>query len=103
MTPIQVISRPDAHQERIVINDFSAPTAKCATKLMPKEIITASIPPQKKNGIKGMNAPIAVEMPAENAAVHSLGKPCSDNPSTLCAIDCTNCTGCSATRSDIAC
>src|SRR5438067_257153 len=43
MTPIQVISRPDAHQERIVISDFNAPTRKCATRLMPNEIITAVI------------------------------------------------------------
>src|SRR5438105_7411300 len=31
MTPTIVISKPDAHQERIVISDFDAPTAKCAT------------------------------------------------------------------------
>ena len=43
MMPIQVISKPDAHQERIVINDFNAPTRKCATKLIPKEMITAVI------------------------------------------------------------
>jgi hypothetical protein len=36
---------------------------------MPKEIITASTPPEKKHGIIGMKAPIAVEMPADNAAV----------------------------------
>ena len=38
MTPIHVISNPDAHQERIVISDFNAPTRKCAAKLMPKEM-----------------------------------------------------------------
>ena len=37
----QVISSPEAHHERIVISDFTAPTAKCATILMPKEAITA--------------------------------------------------------------
>ena len=41
MMPIQVISKPDAHQERIVISDFNAPTRKCAAKLMPKEMATA--------------------------------------------------------------
>ena len=41
MMPIQVISRPDAHHERMVMSDFNAPTAKCATRLMPKEAITA--------------------------------------------------------------
>ena len=70
MTPIQVISKPDAHQERIVISDFNAPTRKCATKLMPNEIITAVTPPEKKNGMIGTKAPIAVEMAAEVAAVH---------------------------------
>src|SRR5215475_14642692 len=70
MIPIQVISRPDAHHERMVISDFSAPTAKCATRLIPNEPITASRPPEKKNGMIGTNAPIAVEMPADKAAVH---------------------------------
>src|SRR5678815_3678528 len=70
MMPIQVISRPDAHHERIVISDFRAPTAKCATRLIPKEARTASKPPEKKNGIIGTNAPIAVETPADKAAVH---------------------------------
>ena len=70
MTPIHVISNPDAHQERIVISDFNAPTAKCAAKLMPKEAITAVIPPVKKNGMIGIKAPIAVEIAADVAAVH---------------------------------
>src|SRR5215469_10469382 len=69
MMPIHVISIPDAHHERIVISDFNAPTAKCAARLMPKEVSTASSPPEKKNGITGTKAPIAVEIPAENAAV----------------------------------
>ena len=73
MTPIHVISKPDAHHERIVISDFRAPTAKCATRLIPKEAITASRPPKKKNGMIGTNAPIAVEMPAEKAAVQWFG------------------------------
>ena len=53
-----------------MISDFNAPTRKCATKLIPKEIMTAVSPPEKKNGMIGTKAPIAVEMPAENAAVH---------------------------------
>src|SRR5215470_12052854 len=68
MMPIQVISSPDAHQERMVISDFRAPTAKCATRLIPNEAMTASRPPEKKNGIIGTKAPIAVEMPADKAA-----------------------------------
>lgn len=70
MIPIHVISRPDAHQERIVISDFKAPTRKCASKLMPKDATTAVMPPVKKNGMIGTKAPIAVEMAADAAAVH---------------------------------
>ena len=70
MTPIQVISRPDAHQERMVISDFNAPTAKCAAKLMAKEMATAVMPPEKKNGMIGTKAPIAVEIADDVAAVH---------------------------------
>ena len=70
MMPIHVISKPDAHQDRMVINDFNAPTAKWAAKLIPKEMATAVMPPEKKNGIIGTNAPIAVEMADEVAAVH---------------------------------
>ena len=70
MTPIQVISKPDAHQERMVISDFNAPTIKWAAKLMPKEMITAVMPPMKKNGMIGTKAPIAVETAADVAAVH---------------------------------
>src|SRR5438034_8080383 len=73
MMPIQVISRPDAHHERMVMSDFRPPTAKCATRLIPNEAITASRPPEKKNGMIGTNAPIAVEMPADNAALHWFG------------------------------
>src|SRR4030095_8565726 len=101
MIPIQVISRPDAHQERIVISDFNAPTEKCATKLITKDIITASTPPEKKNGIIGMKAPIAVEMSADNGAVHGLGTRCSDKPSSLGSIACTICSGGWAIRSAI--
>ena len=70
MMPIHVISKPDAHHERMVINDFNAPTRKCAAKLMTKEAITAVMPPEKKNGMIGTKAPIAVEMADEIAAVH---------------------------------
>ena len=70
MMPIQVISKPDAHHDRMVISDFNAPTAKCAAKLMTKDAATAVMPPEKKNGMIGTKAPIAVEMPADVAAVH---------------------------------
>lgn len=69
MTPIQVISRPEAHHDRMVMSDFKAPTAKCATKLMPNDANTAFSPPEKKNGMIGIKAPMAVETPAEKAAV----------------------------------
>ena len=58
ITPTIVISIPDAHQERRVISDFTAPTTKCATMLTAKAAITAGIPVMKKNGIIGMKAPI---------------------------------------------
>src|SRR5439155_27013460 len=103
MIPIHVISKPDAHQDRMVISDFNAPTAKCAAKLIPKEMATAVMPPEKKNGMIGTKAPIEVETAAEIAAVHGLGKRCSDKPSSLCAMACTNCSGCSARRSAICC
>ena len=67
MTPTMVISNPDAHHERMVIKDFTAPTAKWARILTTNEAITASIPLIKKNGIIGMNAPMAVEIAAEAA------------------------------------
>src|SRR5438094_563741 len=43
---------------------------KCATKLMAKEAATAVMPPEKKNGMIGTKAPIAVEMADDVAAVH---------------------------------
>ena len=70
MTPTIVISNPDAHQERIVIKDFAAPTAKWATMLIANAARTASIPLMKKNGMIGMNAPIAVEIAAEADDFH---------------------------------
>ena len=42
------------------MSDFTAPTAKCATMLMTKAAITAGNPLMKKNGMIGMNAPMAV-------------------------------------------
>src|ERR1700720_4598151 len=89
ITPTIVISNPDAHQERMVINDFNAPTAKCATMLTAKDATIAGTPLIKKNGMIGMNAPIAVESAAENAEVHGLPKCCCESPSSLCAIACT--------------
>src|SRR3989442_13732614 len=99
MMPIQVISNPDAHQERMVISDFNAPTRKGAAKLMPKEMATAVMPPVKKNGMIGTKAPIAVEMAEEGAAVHCFGKQSPDKPSSLCAMPCTHCSGCPPRRS----
>src|SRR6267378_7630160 len=90
ITPTIVISNPDAHQERSVISDFTAPTAKCATMLIAKAQTTAPIPLMKKKGIIGMNAPIAVEIAAEAEDFHGDGKRCSESPSSLCAIACTS-------------
>ena len=74
ITPTIVISKPEAHQERMVMSDLTAPTAKCARMLMTNAAITAGNPLMKKNGIIGMKAPIAVESAAEKAEVHWLGK-----------------------------
>ncbi len=76
MTPTTVISNPDAHQERMVMTDLSAPTAKCARMLIPKAATTADMPLMKKNGMIGMNAPIAVESAAEQEDFHGLRKCC---------------------------
>ena len=86
MTPTIVISNPDAHHERSVINDFTAPTAKCATMLIAKAQTTAAIPLMKKNGMIGMNAPMAVEIAAEADDFQGEGKRCSERPSSLWAI-----------------
>src|SRR5438876_8489763 len=83
ITPTIVISKPDAHQDRIVMSDFSAPTAKCATMLTTNAAITAGIPVMKKNGRIGMNAPIAVEIAADADDFQGRGKRCSDKPSSL--------------------
>src|SRR5262249_27617360 len=65
MMPTTVISRPLAHQARVVMSAFDAPTRKCATVLMMNEAITAGIPTVKKNGMIGMKPPTAVESEAE--------------------------------------
>src|ERR1700719_1788204 len=90
ITPTIVISNPDAHHERSVISDFTAPTAKCATMLIAKAQTTAAIPLMKKKGTIGMNAPTAVEIPAEAKEFPGDGKRCSESPSSLCAIACTS-------------
>src|ERR1051326_3951520 len=58
--PTIVISKPDAHQERIVMSDLTAPTAKCARMLMTNAAMTAGNPLMKKKGMIGMKAPTAV-------------------------------------------
>ena len=65
--------------------------------------ITAETPVMKKNGMIGINAPIAVEIAADVAEVHGLPKCCCERPSSLCAIAWTSCSGCSARRSAILC
>src|SRR5438874_12960347 len=89
MIPTSVISKPDAHHERIVISDLTAPTAKCATMLTTNATITAGNPLMKKKGMMGMNAPTAAESEADAADFHGLGNRCSDSPSSLWASACT--------------
>src|SRR5881394_1049277 len=66
-TPTMVISAPLAYQLRFVTSDLAAPTAKWARVAMMNDAITAGIPTVKKNGMMGMNPPIAVDNPAESA------------------------------------
>jgi hypothetical protein len=82
MTPTMVISVPLAHQERVVTSAFEAPTIKCAIVLMMKDATTAGIPTVKKNGMIGMNPPMAVETAAEMVERIGLGKLSSDKPSS---------------------
>src|SRR3954454_269561 len=98
-----VISNPEAHQLRNVISDFTAPTAKWATMLITNAHTTAGIPLMKKNGMIGMNAPIAVEIAAEADDFQGEGKRCSESPSSLWAMAWTICSGCSAKRPAIFC
>jgi hypothetical protein len=58
----------------MVMSDFNAPTAKCAMRLIAKAAMTAPSPLIKKNGMIGMNAPIAVEIAADVADFHGFGK-----------------------------
>ena len=61
IAPTSVISRPLLHQERMVMRDLAAPTAKCAAREMMAATRIAGTPAIKKNGTTGMNAPTAVE------------------------------------------
>src|ERR1700730_6900614 len=103
ITPTIVISKPDAHHERSVISDLTAPTRKCATMLIANAQTTAAIPLMKKKGMIGMKAPIAVEIAADADDFQGFGKLCSDKPSSLCAIACTIWSGFSPRRSAIFC
>src|ERR1700752_3001095 len=98
MTPTIVISNPDAHHERNVISDLTAPTAKCATMLIANAQITAAIPLREKNGMIGINAPTAGEIAAEAEDFQGDGKRCSESPSSLCAMACTSWSGFSLNR-----
>src|SRR5258706_13012558 len=82
--PTRVISAPLAHHDRIVTSDLDAPTAKCAIVLMMNEAMTAGMPTVKKNGMMGMNPPMAVETLADTMDCHGLGNVSSDNPSSSC-------------------
>src|SRR5260370_41598015 len=75
--PIQVISNPLLHHDRIVIRDFAAPTAKCAASETIAATITAGIPVIKKNGMIGIKAPTAVDKAPETAATIGFLNPSS--------------------------
>jgi hypothetical protein len=49
------------------MRDLAAPTAKCAINETVAATMTAGIPVIKKNGMIGINAPIAVESTPETA------------------------------------
>ena len=72
--PLDQRAVPDAHQDRVVISDFAAPTAKCAAMLTANATTTALNPPKKKNGIIGIKAPTAVDNAAERQEIHGFGK-----------------------------
>src|SRR5258705_10865646 len=91
--PTRVISVPLAHQLRVVMSALDAPTAKCASVLMMKDAMTAGMPTVKKNGMMGMNPPIAVETEADSVERHGLGNDSSETPSSPCTNAQRNCFG----------
>src|SRR5207244_6407359 len=91
--PTTVISRPLAHQERVVTRALDAPTAKCAMVLMTNEAITAGIPTAKKNGMIGMKPPMAVDTVADSVERQGLGNVSSDSPSSSWTKARRNCFG----------
>ena len=93
MAPIAVISRPDDHQERTVISDLAAPTAKCAASEMMAAAMTASIPLRKKKGMIGMAAPTAVDRAPELAETIGLASASSLVPSRSLASARSICSG----------
>src|SRR5215216_5230152 len=101
MTPTTVISVPLAHHERVVTSDLDAPTTKCDTVLMMKDAITAGMPTAKKNGMIGMNPPIAVDTVADSVDRQGLGNVSSLSPSSSCTSVRRNCFGCFCSRSAI--
>src|SRR5664279_6399353 len=72
IAPTKVISRPLAHQERMVMRDLAAPTAKWAMSEMMAAQMTAGYPLRKKKGMMGMKAPTAVERAPDRAEVMGL-------------------------------
>ena len=78
---------------------FEAPTAKCAIVLMTNDAITAGMPTVKKNGMIGMNPPMAVDTVADNRRPHGLGNVSSDSPSSSCTSVRRNCLGSFCRRS----
>src|SRR5271154_1144069 len=71
------LSRPLLHQERMVMSDLAAPTAKWAISEMMAATIIAGSPAMKKNGNTGMKAPMAVESAPEVAETQGLLRPSS--------------------------
>src|SRR5207253_3204651 len=102
MMPTSVISSPLAHHGRVVISAFEAPTAKCAMVLMMNDAMTAGMPTVNKNGMIGMNPPMAVEVPAENVDFSGFGNVSSESPSSSWTSARRNCFGSFSRRPAIA-
>src|ERR1035438_10666070 len=94
--PTAVISKPEDHQERTVISDLAAPTAKWAAREMTAAAMTAWIPCMKKKGMMGMVAPTAVESAPELAETMGLESASSEVPSLSPARTRSICSGSAA-------
>src|ERR1700691_4668258 len=91
--PTTVISRPEDHQERTVMRDLAAPTAKCAASETMAAAMTAGVPCQQKKGMTGMMAPTAVDKAPELAETRGLARASSLEPRRSADNARSNCSG----------